>query len=495
MSAETILVAALLAAVIVLLLVLLLRGRPADPGIALLQAAQDRQAERLGSLTGEIKATLSDAQKQQGEALARLTADLTRMHAQAAAAAAQGFSDARTAEAQAKAALQAAMSELTANVLQVQGSTALAQKTGFEDAKAAQADAAATLRRDLAASLADIRTDFEKLRLSVAEAQARAAEALQDRLKEMREANDARLADIQKSVNEQLADAVEKKMAESFNRVIDQFTAVQKAMGDVQAVTAQIGDIKRLFGNVKTRGGWAETQVRSLLDDIMPGAYEQNVKVKEGSADAVEFCVVMPNTGDQRVLLPIDSKFPTEDFERLQAAWDAADVAAEAQARRALETRIRQEAAKIAQKYINPPRTTEFAVLYLPTEGLYAEVARVPGLIDRIGREHKIVLLGPSLLPAMLRTIQLGHVSLALSKNAESVKGLLSATKAEMAQMDQLLGLTAKQIGTVTTTIGRAQRRTQTIVKKLRGVEAMDPESASQLIGPTETDIEDEEAP
>ncbi|MCX7374586.1 MAG: DNA recombination protein RmuC [Alphaproteobacteria bacterium] len=450
---ETILVAALLAAVIVLLLVLLLRGRPADPGIALLQAAQDRQAERLGSLTGEIKATLSDAQKQQGEALARLTADLTRMHAQAAAAAAQGFSDARTAEAQAKAALQAAMSELTANVLQVQGSTALAQKT------------------------------------------ARAAEALQDRLKEMREANDARLADIQKSVNEQLADAVEKKMAESFNRVIDQFTAVQKAMGDVQAVTAQIGDIKRLFGNVKTRGGWAETQVRSLLDDIMPGAYEQNVKVKEGSADAVEFCVVMPNTGDQRVLLPIDSKFPTEDFERLQAAWDAADVAAEAQARRALETRIRQEAAKIAQKYINPPRTTEFAVLYLPTEGLYAEVARVPGLIDRIGREHKIVLLGPSLLPAMLRTIQLGHVSLALSKNAESVKGLLSATKAEMAQMDQLLGLTAKQIGTVTTTIGKAQRRTQTIVKKLRGVEAMDPESASQLIGPTETDIEDEEAP
>ena len=494
MSAETILIAALLAAVIVLLLVLLLRGRPADPGIALLQAAQDRQAERLGSLTGEIKATLSDAQKQQGDALARLTADLTRMHAQAAAAAAQGFSDARTAEAQAKAALQAAMSELTANVLQVQGSTALAQKTGFEDAKAAQADAAATLRRDLAASLADIRTDFEKLRLSVAEAQARAAEALQDRLKEMREANDARLADIQKSVNEQLADAVEKKMAESFNRVIDQFTAVQKAMGDVQAVTAQIGDIKRLFGNVKTRGGWAETQVRSLLEDILPpGGFEQNVKLTDGSADAVEFCVVMPNSGESRVLLPIDSKFPTEDFERLQAAWDAADPVAENQARRALETRIRAEAAKIAQKYINPPRTTEFAVLYLPTEGLYAEVARVPGLIDSIGRDHRIVLLGPSLLPAMLRTIQLGHVTLALSKNAESVKDLLSATKSEMAKMDGVLEKLGNQVGTVGNTIGAARQRTRAIARKQRGVEAMDTDAAAQLIGPTES--EDEEAP
>ncbi len=494
MSVEAVIIAALLAAVIVLLLVLLLRGRGTDPGIALLQAAQDRQTERLGGLTGEVKATLSDAQKQQAEALARLTADITRMHTEAAAAAAQGFAEARTAEAQAKAALQAAMSDLTANVLQVQGSTALAQKTGFEEAKGAQADAAATLRRDLAASLADIRTDFEKLRLSVGEAQARATQALQDRLKEMREANDARLADIQKSVNEQLAEAINKKMDESFNRVIDQFTAVQKAMGDVQAVTAQIGDIKRLFGNVKTRGGWAETQVRALLEDILPpGGFEQNVKLTDGSADAVEFCVVMPNSGEARVLLPIDSKFPTEDFERLQAAWDAADPVAENQARRALEMRIRAEAAKIAQKYINPPRTTEFAVLYLPTEGLYAEVARVPGLIDGIGRDHRIVLLGPSLLPAMLRTIQLGHVTLALSKNAEAVKDLLSATKSEMAQMDQVLGSMATQVGTVGKTIGRAQVRTRAIARKLRGVEAMDSDAAAQLIGPTEPD--DEEAP
>ncbi len=494
MSPETILIVALLAAIIVLLLVVLLRGRDADPGVALLQAAQERQAQRLGELTGELNASLARAQQAQATALAQLTADITRMQRDAGEALTKGFADARTVDLESKVELQRTMSKLTVDVMEVQANAARDQKQGFEDAKLAHADAAANLRRDQTAGIGELRADFEKLRGAIAEAQAKAQKDIQDRLKEMREANDARLADIQKSVNEQLADAVEKKMTESFERVIDQFTAVQKAMGDVQAVTAQIGDIKRLFGNVKTRGGWAETQVRSLLEDILPpGGFEQNVKLTEGSADAVEFCVVMPNSGEARVLLPIDSKFPTEDFERLQAAWDAADPVAENQARRALETRIRAEAAKIAQKYINPPRTTEFAVLYLPTEGLYAEVARVPGLIDSIGRDHRIVLLGPSLLPAMLRTIQLGHVTLALSKNAESVKDLLSATKSEMAKMDGVLEKLGNQVGTVGNTIGAARQRTRAIARKLRGVEAMDTDAAAQLIGPTES--EDEEAP
>lgn len=303
------------------------------------------------------------------------------------------------------------------------------------------------------------------------------------RLTEMRKANDERLAEIQRSVNEQLASAVQKQMDESFNRVIDQFTAVQQMMGNVQAVASQVGDLKRLFGNVKTRGGWGEAQVKALLDDILPpGSYETNVKVRDDSLDAVEFAVLMPMAGEGRVLLPVDAKFPTEDYERLLAAWDAGDASAEAAARRGLEGRVRAEAMKIAAKYINPPRTVEFAVMYLATEGLYAEVARIPGLIDEIGRAHRIMVLGPSLLPAMLRTIQLGHVTLALSRNAEGVRDLLAATKAEMVKMDGVLDRLGKQVGTVSNTIGNARTRTRAISRKLRGLEAMPGEAAEVLL-------------
>src|ERR1700728_4264366 len=172
---------------------------------------------------------------------------------------------------------------------------------------------------------------------------------LESKLKELREGNEAKLAEIQKSVNEQLHAAVEKQMNESFNRVIDQFAAVQKAMGDVQAVTAQIGDIKRLFSNVKTRGGWGETQVRAMLDDILPaGEYEANCKVRPDSNDVVEFAVKMPVRGENRPLLPIDAKFPVEDYERLLAASEAGDIEAERAAVRLLERRIPLEAKSIS---------------------------------------------------------------------------------------------------------------------------------------------------
>src|SRR3984885_620522 len=220
---------------------------------------------------------------------------------------------------------------------------------------------------------------------------------LESKLREMRDGNEAKLAEIQKTVNEQLHAAVEKQMNESFNRVIDQFAAVQKAMGDVQAVTAQIGDIKRLFSNVKTRGGWGETQVKAMLDDILPpGAYETNKKVRPDSDDVVEFAVIMPMRGESRPVLPIDSKFPVEDYERLLAASEAGDIEAERAATRMLERRGRGEARKIAAKYIAPPVTVEFAILYLPTDALYAEVARIPGLVDDIGRECRGLLMGPT---------------------------------------------------------------------------------------------------
>jgi DNA recombination protein RmuC len=306
---------------------------------------------------------------------------------------------------------------------------------------------------------------------------------LEGKLRELRDGNEAKLGEIQKTVNEQLHAAVEKQMNESFNRVIDQFTAVQKAMGDVQAVTAQIGDIKRLFSNVKTRGGWGETQVRAMLDDILPpGEYLTNCKVRPDSSDLVEFAVRMPAKGAERPLLPVDAKFPVEDYERLLAASDAGDGEAERTASRMLERRIRDEAKKIAAKYICPPATVEFAVLYLPTDALYAEVARIPGLIDEIGRECRVLVMGPSLFPALLRTIHLGFITLALEQKADQIRDLLGATRTEMLKMDEVLERLAKQAGTFSTTIDAARRRTRAVGRKLRGVEAIEADRAERLL-------------
>ena len=278
-----------------------------------------------------------------------------------------------------------------------------------------------------------------ELRLALADGQRRSNEDLGKQFETTRSMLEAKLAEIQKTVNEQLHAAVEKQMNESFNRVIDQFAAVQKAMGDVQAVTAQIGDIKRLFSNVKTRGGWGEAQVRAMLDDILPvGAYETNCKVRVDSDEAVEFAVRMPGRGENRPLLPIDAKFPVEDYERLLAAAEAGDADGERAATRKLESCVRQQAKKIATKYVNPPVTVEFAVMYLPTDALFTEVARIPGLIDEIGRECRVLVLGPSLFPALLRTIHLGFITLALEQKAGQVRELLGATRTEMIRMDKI---------------------------------------------------------
>ncbi|MBP0466276.1 DNA recombination protein RmuC [Roseomonas sp. PWR1] len=356
-------------------------------------------------------------------------------------------------------------------------------------------DDTALLRRDVTQGIAEIRLAFAeglaKLRETLVEENARVRDQLDVKLKELREGNEAKLGEIQKTVDEQLKSAVEKQMTESFARVIDQFTAVQKAMGEVQAVTTQIVDIKRLFSNVKTRGGWGEAQLRGLIDDILPpGSYETNKRLSEDTAEAVEFAIRMPTEQGREVFLPVDAKFPTEDWDRLVIAAEAGDVEGERAARRALEVRVKAEAAKIASKYIRPPLTVEFAVLFLPTEGLYAEIARIPGAVEEIGRMHRVMVLGPSLLPAMLRSIQMGHVTLALGEKAELVRELLGATKAEIGKMDEVLGKLKRQVTVVGNTIDAAQVRTRAVARKLRGVDAVDGPRAAALL-----EIEAEDQP
>lgn len=306
---------------------------------------------------------------------------------------------------------------------------------------------------------------------------------MEAKLREMSEQSAQRLAAIQRSVTEQLHQAVETQMQGSFQRVIDQFAQVQKAMGDVQAMTAQIGDLKRIFTNVKTRGAWGELQLRALLEDVLPaGAWHANRKLRDDSDDIVEFALIMPVRGAVRPLLAIDAKFPAEDYDRLLLAAEAGDAEGERTARRRLETRLRLEAKTIGSKYVNPPVTVDFAVMYLPTDGLYVEAARMPGLIEAMNREHHVLLMGPSLAPALLRTIQLGTLTLSLEQKADEIQRLLAATRTEMGKMDGVLDRLAKQASTFSNTIDDARKRTRAVGRKLRGIEALDQAEANIVL-------------
>lgn len=279
------------------------------------------------------------------------------------------------------------------------------------------------------------------------------------------------LTELRQSVTERLNKAVETQMQSSFQRVVEQFSEIQKLMGEVNSVTAQMSDLKRLFTNVKTRGGWGEAQLQSILDDILPtGTYERNVRLKDNSMEIVEFAVHMPAQGSHKPLMAIDSKFPTEAYERLIQAIEEGNSGAEQAARKALESCVKQEAKKIASKYIVPPKTVEFAVLYVPTDGLYTEIARIPGLIDEIGRVYHILIMSPALMPPLLRTIHLGYVSLALSEKTEFVSSLLGKTRQEMIKIDMIFEKLTRYIENTATSVTDARRKTQKLIQSLEKI-------------------------
>lgn len=297
---------------------------------------------------------------------------------------------------------------------------------------------------------------------------------------------ETRLGAIQTSVNEKLHEAVEQQMATSFARVLEQFAQVQQAMGEVQSAAAQIGDLKRIFSNVKTRGGWGEAQLGAMLEQVLPpGAFERNFALRDGARERVDFAIRMPSR--QLLWLPVDAKFPTEDYDRLLLAAETADLEAERAARDGIALRIRLEAKKIAEKYICPPETVEFGVMYLPSDGLFAEVARIPNLIDDIRAREKVIILGPTLLPALLQTIHLGHVTLDLEKRAGEIGKLLGATRTEMTKMDDVLSKLAANASAMSSNIEKARVRTRAMGRVLRTVEMVEADTAPGLLG-LETD-------
>ena len=338
-------------------------------------------------------------------------------------------------------------------------------------------------RAQMQASERLLSSQVEQVRREAQDSASRVALLLETKLREMAEANAARLGAIERTVGAQLHAAVERQMSASFGRVLEQFATVQKALGEMAAVGAGIGDLKRIFANVKTRGGWGETQLRGLLDDLLPaGSYQTNVAIGDGRV--VEFAVRMPGQGTARPLLPIDAKLPLADYERLLSAAEAGDALAERAARRALEAVLKVEARRIATKYIAPPLTTEFAVLYLPSDGLYAEAARMPGLVDELGRDQRVLLMGPGLLPGLLRTVHLGYVTLAFEQKAEQIGRLLGATRQEMVRMDEVLERLGRNAGAMARTIDDARTRTRVVARKLRD---LDGEAAAADHDPADT--------
>ena len=306
------------------------------------------------------------------------------------------------------------------------------------------------------------------------------------------------LAEIRQAVDEKLQAALERQVGESFARVAEQFAAVQQAIGQVQAVASQVGDLKRLFSNVKSRGGWGEAQVDAMLDEhLPPGSYERNKRLRDGGAETVDFALRVPSRGGEEVWLPIDAKFPTEDYDRLLLANEAGDRDAELVARGQLERRIRTEAASIAAKYLAPPRTVEYAVLYLPTDGLFAEVARVPGLIQHLRNAVHVVVMGPSLLPAFLHAVRVGHLTLSLERRASEIGTTLSAVRAEWGNLARALDGLAKKAATLNKGIEDTQVRTRAVGRALRGVDSLGQDEADRILGldPPTLALADDEAP
>lgn len=316
--------------------------------------------------------------------------------------------------------------------------------------------------------------------------------ALNDRLQAIQTDNASRLEEMRKTVDEKLHATLEQRLGQSFQMVSERLEQVHRGLGEMQNLAAGVGDLKRVLTNVKARGTWGEVQLEAMIQQILtPGQFEKNVATRPGSGERVEIAIKMPGRDkDEPVWLPIDAKFPVEDYQRLLDAHDRADVEQVEVAAKALETRIRGEAKTIREKYVEPPHTTDFAILYLPTEGLYAEVLRRPGLAESIQHDHRVVVSGPTNLAALLNSLQMGFRTMAIEQRSSEVWSLLGAVKSEFGKFGEVVAATQKKLEAATNQFSQVSVRTRAIQRKLRDVEAMplvEGEQATALL------VEDEE--
>jgi DNA recombination protein RmuC len=301
-------------------------------------------------------------------------------------------------------------------------------------------------------------------------------EAVEQRLQAIQADNTKQLDQMRATVDEKLQGTLEKRLGESFKQVSERLEQVYKGLGEMQSLAAGVGDLKRVLTNVKTRGTWGEVQLGAMLEQVLtPDQYAANVAVKEGG-ERVEFAIKLPGRGEDEkevVWLPIDAKFPVEDYQRLMDAQEKADAESAEGAAKQLEARIKQCAGDICGKYLNPPKTTDFGILFLPTEGLFAEVIRRTGLVEFVQRECRVVIAGPTTLWALLNSLQMGFRTLAIEKRSSEVWNLLSAVKTEWTKYGDVLTKVQKKIHEASDTIEQAQTRTRAIGRKLKDVQEL----------------------
>ncbi len=309
---------------------------------------------------------------------------------------------------------------------------------------------------------------------------------LEQKIQQLQADNASKLEEMRKTVDEKLHATLEQRLGESFKQVSDRLEKVHQGLGEMQQLAIGVGDLKRVLTNVKTRGTWGEMQLEMVLEQMLtPDQYAKNVETIPGTGERVEFAIKLPGKEDGKapVWMPIDAKFPKEQYERLLDSAERADAEGVAQAGKELERAIRSEAKTIAEKYLSPPLTTDFAILFLPTEGLYAEVMRRPGLADELQRTHRISIAGPSTLSALLNSLQMGFRSLVLEKRSSEVWQVLGAVKTEFGKFGDVLAATKNALVKAADHIDKAEIRSRQMSRKLKQVEALPQDAAQNLLG------------
>ena len=295
-----------------------------------------------------------------------------------------------------------------------------------------------------------------------------------DQLKFLRDDNSVKLDKIRETVDEKLHSTLEKRLGESFNLVSDRLEQVKEGLGEMKTLASGVGDLKKVLTNIKTRGTWGEIQLGNLLEQILTAdQFDKNVITKKTTRDSVEFAVRMPGKNDEIVYLPIDAKFPKEDYERLQSAQEKGDMLLVNEANKGIERCIKEEAKKIHDKYIDPPYTTDFAILYLPIEGLFGEVLRRDGLYDFIQRNYRVIIAGPTTISALLNSLQMGFRTLAVEKRASDVWITLSKVKTEFGRFGEVLRKTKDKLGQASKEIEKAEVRSRVIERNLKDVQSL----------------------
>jgi len=361
-------------------------------------------------------------------------------------------------------------------------------------------DEATQSRLELQKSLSESLKNLESKITELTESNARKLQdiqvTLQSEMEKMRKGNEEKLDKMRETVDEKLQGTLEKRLGESFKLVSDNLEAVQRGLGEMKTLATDVGSLQKVLSNVKSRGGWGEVQLERQLEDVLaPNQYAKNVKIKPDTNDVVEFAVKLPGRADgEYVYLPIDSKFPQEDYDRLQTAQESGSADDVSNAAKAVEKAIRAQAKLISDKYLHVPVSTDFAIMYLPTEGLFAEVVRRPGLTSDLQNTYRVLVTGPTTLMSLLNSLQMGFKTLAIEKSASDVWKVLGAAKTEFTKYAGVMDKLAKQLETAQNTVSEAGRRTRAVQKTLKDVEGLELTASTDLLAiPLASEFEDED--